>query len=109
KTKRKSLSRSVLPKHISKLHHKKALLHKRMVAARKSGNVVSCEDLRTKIKVLAKSIRSQTLAHTRQKEEHVLRAGDIKTFWRYVNSKLTSRPGVPVLKTATGETAITDL
>jgi len=83
------------PKNIRKLISKKSLLWKK---AKKFNTKQLCDSYRD----CAHAVRKAIHAHTYRLESKLIESGDVGSFYRYVNKKLSSRSGVGCLKLADG-------
>ena len=90
------------PKHIKKLLTRKAAIW-RTFKTNKS------QELKIKYTDIANRCRLEILKHDREKEERILKANNLGTFYKYVNKKISSKTGVAPLKDPQGNLIISDL
>ena len=106
---RQSNRKCFISKQTHKLYCKKRKYKRKFARLIKNGSSARTDELRLKISVASKSARESSINDIAAKEQRVLQSGNVKQFWAYVNSKLSSKPGVPVLKLHNGHTATSDV
>ena len=90
------------PKHIKKLLTRKAAIW-RTFKTHKS------QELKTKYTDIANRCKLEILKYDREKEERILKANNLGTFYKYVNKKISSKTGVAPLKDPQGNLIVSDL
>jgi len=58
--------------------------------------------LREKYRVISETCKQAIYSYVKSKEEHLIDNGNLGSFYRYINKKLSSKTGVGVLKDASG-------
>jgi hypothetical protein len=93
---------TLYPLHVRKLQRKKCSAWRRY-------KQYSTEPLKEKYKFLKKKCDEAIAKFMRDKEERLISNGNLGSFYRYVNDKLTFKSGVSVLKDANGVLLSDDL
>ena len=89
------------PKHLRKLLTRKAAIWRTL-------KIHKTQVLKTKYSDIANQCRLEILKYDREKEERILRANNLGTFYKFVNKKLSSKTGVAPLRDPQGNLTLSD-